>query len=161
MRTSGGLPRRPEIRWDSFDYSTAASYFVTICVKDRSCLFGAVQSDIVVLSPLGKLVEECWAATAVIRPGVILDISVVMPNHFHGLLFNPGGVEGKRRLGMLINGFKGSVTSRALKADFISESFWQPRYYDQVIRNGKHLENARKYIAENPSKWKDDEFYTP
>ena len=161
MRTSGGLARRPSIRWESFDYSSASSYFVTVCVNDRSCLFGKVERSSVILTPLGKLVEEAWAETANIRPGVVLDQHVVMPNHFHSALFNPGGNEGKRSLGMIMNGFKGAVTSQALRQGWISAPFWQPRFYDQVIRSARHLENVRKYIAENPANWPDDEFYVP
>ncbi len=34
---------------------------------------------------------------------------------------------------------------------------WQQNYYDHIIRDEKDLTAIRKYIAENPSKWPEDE----
>ena len=41
----------------------------------------------VCLNDRGKMVESEWLQTAILRPYVILDAYVVMPNHFHAILF--------------------------------------------------------------------------
>ena len=38
------------------------------------------------LNEMGKIVEEEWLRTAELRPYVLLDEYVIMPNHFHALL---------------------------------------------------------------------------
>lgn len=34
---------------------------------------------------------------------------------------------------------------------------WQRNYYEHIIRNDDDLANIRRYIAENPLKWDQDE----
>ncbi|MEJ5283963.1 MAG: transposase [Brevinematales bacterium] len=36
---------------------------------------------------------------------------------------------------------------------------WQRNYYEHIIRIEKELNNIRKYIINNPLKWKTDEYY--
>jgi len=170
MRTSGDLVRRPSTRWRDFDYATEASYFVTICSFERACTFGRVVDDEVELSPLGLLVLDQWLATPALRPGVILDSFVIMPNHFHGTLFLPTSVDVghspqfgmrlKRSLGSTLGGFKSKVTSLArVAASCPKLTVWQERFHDEVIRDTRHLEAVRQYIADNPRNWNSDEFY--
>jgi hypothetical protein len=33
---------------------------------------------------------------------------------------------------------------------------WQRNYYERVLRDGKELDDASRYIAENPMKWAAD-----
>ena len=37
--------------------------------------------------------------------------------------------------------------------------FFQPNYYDHIIRNEKSLRNIRNYIVNNPLNWKNDELF--
>jgi putative transposase len=37
--------------------------------------------------------------------------------------------------------------------------FWQRNYYEHIIRDDYDLYQCRKYIAENPAKWKLDPEY--
>ena len=36
------LPKRKQIRLQSYDYSTPGAYFVTICTHDRRCLLSEI-----------------------------------------------------------------------------------------------------------------------
>ncbi len=36
------LPRRRKMRLPEYDYSSAGYYFITICTKDKRCLFGKI-----------------------------------------------------------------------------------------------------------------------
>ena len=67
--------------------SSAGAYFVTICTHDRECLFGTVADEKIVLNDTGRIVESEWLKTAEIRANVSTDAYIVMPNHFHGILF--------------------------------------------------------------------------
>ncbi len=81
-----GLPSRRSIRLKAYDYGEVGAYFVTLCTRDRACLFGDIVDDAVRLSAYGQIVNEEWAYTELLRPHVVLDAYVVMPNHFHGII---------------------------------------------------------------------------
>lgn len=62
------LPIRKNIRLENYDYSDGGGYFITVCAKDRKCLFGNVnkncvkincdEKDMVLLSNVGQIVEN-------------------------------------------------------------------------------------------------------
>ncbi len=79
--------RRRSVRLPGFDYPQTAAYFITLCAHLQECLFGAVVDEQVLLTEFGQVVEEEWRRTAVLRPYVRLDSHVVMPNHFHGVIW--------------------------------------------------------------------------
>jgi REP-associated tyrosine transposase len=74
------------IRLRHYDYGASGAYFITLCVQNRTCLFGDVIGGSMVLNGLGKIVATEWQRTAEIRPNVAVNEFVVMPNRFHGLL---------------------------------------------------------------------------
>jgi REP element-mobilizing transposase RayT len=51
------------------------------------------------LSENGRIVWEEWIKTAGMRPGVVLDRFVVMPNHLHGLIALAGRMGARREAG--------------------------------------------------------------
>jgi putative transposase len=79
--------RRRTIRVQGYDYTQGGAYFVTICTRDRECLLGKVVDGTVQLNETGRLVESVWLQTATVRPDIVLDAYVVMPNHFHAIFF--------------------------------------------------------------------------
>jgi REP element-mobilizing transposase RayT len=80
-----GLDRR-SIRLPGYDYAAGGSYFITICTHKRECLFGNVSDGQVTLNEYGEIVLEEWERSAAIRPGLVLDPYVIMPNHLHGIV---------------------------------------------------------------------------
>jgi putative transposase len=113
-----------------------------------------------ILSDLGNIVAEEWLETAHRRPFVKLDAWVVMPNHFHGILHidQPRLDEPPRPLGEVIGHFKGACSSRIWAAER-REFNWQPRFFDQIIRDEETLLRFRRYILENPLRWKKDRYH--
>ncbi len=79
--------RRRSIRLKEYDYSREGAYFVTICTHNRECIWGDIVEGQMHLNDLGREVEIQWLQTAEVRPNVILDAFVIMPNHFHGIFF--------------------------------------------------------------------------
>ena len=150
-RVSVAMPlRRRSVRLAGQDYALHGFYFVTICTLDRGCHFGQIVEGCFVPSTLGGIVDEEWLRTPVLRPTVVLDDYVVMPNHFHGILqLLPGG----QPLGKVIAQFKAAVTRRAQH-----RPVWQRSFWDRVIRDSEELEKARSYIRFNPMQWHIDKY---
>lgn len=75
-------------RLQNWDYGWNASYFITICAKNREHYFGEIVNGIMQLSEIGKIVESEWVKSPDIRPDMNLELGVfvVMPNHFHGII---------------------------------------------------------------------------
>ncbi len=75
-------------RLQNWDYGSNAAYFITICTQNREHFFGEIENGKMKLSVIGNLVESEWLKTPEIRQdmNLQLDVFVVMPNHFHGIL---------------------------------------------------------------------------
>jgi REP element-mobilizing transposase RayT len=76
-------------RLKNWDYSQKGLYYVTICTANRKHFFGTIDNEKMILSIIGNIVEQEWIKTPNIRPDMNLELGefVVMPNHFHGILF--------------------------------------------------------------------------
>jgi putative transposase len=172
------MPRvynRCSIRLKDYDYSTPGGYFVTICTYKRECTFGEVVDETMRLSPLGRIVQEEWLRTSIIRPDIELDAFTIMPNHIHGIIVIKEGtsIESRTRVGMhscaslrrqpkslgsIIAGFKSATTKRINEMrNELRRPVWQNRFYDHIIRTDKDLDNIREYILHNPLQWSLDE----
>jgi putative transposase len=81
--------RIPSNRLKNWDYGSNAVYYVTLCTKNRECWFGKVIKDEMVLSEIGQVVKMEWIKTPEIRPDMNLQLGefMVMPNHFHAIIF--------------------------------------------------------------------------
>lgn len=80
--------RGQSTRLQSWDYSSEGSYFITICTKNSQHFFGKVIDGKMILSEIGKVVEEEWIKSIGMRPEMEIQLGefVVMPNHFHGII---------------------------------------------------------------------------
>lgn len=70
----------------NWDYTSSGYYYVTLCTKDRWPFFGEIVGGQMILSPIGKIVDEEWRRTPSVRSNVSLDEWVIMPNHLHGII---------------------------------------------------------------------------
>jgi putative transposase len=75
-------------RLKTWDYSSCASYFVTICTKNKEHFFGEITGKQMQLNDIGKIAEQEWIKTPALRSDMNLELGefVVMPNHFHGIM---------------------------------------------------------------------------
>ncbi|MFA6039821.1 MAG: transposase [Candidatus Peribacteraceae bacterium] len=165
-----GRYRNDSARCAPWDYSSTGAYFVTINTKDRIPWFGTVRNGIMGLSDVGSIVSEEWMKTPTIRPYVILDEWVVMPDHIHGIIVLHRRPDGERiidasrhhespmarfkphTLGAIINQFKSKCTKRIWAAGYGGFA-WQPRYHDRIIRDADAMVRIRAYIRHNPRVW--------
>jgi REP element-mobilizing transposase RayT len=77
---------RHSLRLRDYDYAQEGMYFVTLCTRDRMCIFGEIEGNEMHLNDAGEIVWRCWNDISTHFPLVELDTFVVMPNHVHGIL---------------------------------------------------------------------------
>jgi putative transposase len=90
MRFDPDIHRRRSIRLQGYDYAQAGAYFITVCTQDRVCIFGEVVDGEMRLNDAGRMVEQWWLELEKKFLGAKEDVSVVMPNHFHGIVILAG-----------------------------------------------------------------------
>jgi len=175
---------RHPLRLKGYDYTQPGGYFVTICTFQNQNTFGEIVDGHMILNDFGRLVEDEWKRTEIIRKEITLDDFVIMPDHLHGIIIidyvadlvgahgvssfendNPlVGAHGRApllritgSLGSIIAGFKSSATKRInLIRGTPGTSVWQRGYFDRIIRNNKELDRVREYIRTNPVNFGDD-----
>ena len=137
-------PRIPE-----YDYSTENYYFVTVCTRNKECIFGRPGD----LNSLGEIAQRDILKISKHFSQVRVDKFVVMPNHIHMILvFN--GTENKS-LSNVVGLYKSGVT-RQIHATGRNEIVWQRSFHDRVIRSQTEYEKIWLYIHGNPGKWDED-----
>jgi len=147
--------KRQRMRLAGYDYSRVGAYFVTVCAVDRKCLFGEIVLDKMHLSQIGAMVASCWLEIPRHFPNVTLDEFVIMPNHLHGILLLDVVAGHARPLPTILGSFKSAVSRLA------GLPVWQRSYWDRVLRNEAELNQTRRYIEENPSRWSTDKENLP
>ena len=175
------IRKRKVIRVGARDYAEAAAYFITIRIERGAPVLARIEGGRVTLSGLGRIVDESWRAIPKHFPGWDIDAYVVMPDHFHGIVYgvDPGRRRGRAgespartwtagepteptkeyevkrpTLGILIGQFKSFVSKIAWDQVYVPPGMlWQRGYHERVIRSGT-VDAYRRYIAMNPVRWK-------
>jgi REP element-mobilizing transposase RayT len=181
-----GLPQRRSIRLKGYDYSQAGLYFITICCQDRICLFGDVVKGEIILNEAGKMVETEWLNLPDRFKNIELHESVIMPNHFHGILKivgvtlvvarnvgiaenqigQPQGIAPTKTIGDMMDAYKSITTVnyirgvKTLNWQPFNGKLWQRNYWEHIIRNEQSYQRISEYIINNPKEWSDDKFHT-
>ncbi|MFA4901575.1 MAG: YraN family protein [Desulfobaccales bacterium] len=158
---------RKSARLAEYDYSQQGTYFVTVCVQNREGLLGRILNREMRLNQAGIAVARWWKELEKKFLSVKIDeYYVVMPNHFHGIVFisEPSGpdVEGGHAgppLQRIVQWFKTMSTNEYIHG--VKEHGWKPfkgllwqrSFYEHVIRNDEALNRIREYIKYNPQRW--------
>ena len=87
MKFDPRIHHRRSIRLKGYDYRQAGGYFVTMVTQGRDALFGEVVNGEMILNDAGEMIVRWWLELPNKFPNVNVDIFVVMPNHFHGIIF--------------------------------------------------------------------------
>ncbi len=80
------IHHRRSIRLKGYDYSQAGAYFITICCQDRLRRFGNIVDGEMILNEFGQIAFDEWVKLPERFANMELDVFVVMPNHFHGIV---------------------------------------------------------------------------
>ncbi len=105
---------RRSIRLPGYDYTQSGAYFVTICAHERQCMFGEIVDGKMQLNGFGGIVEKWWREIPHHFVNVEIDYDIIMPNHFHGILWilqNRGGEVTSPPPSVYTNDRRGEVTS--------------------------------------------------
>lgn len=86
MQVSDPRHRR-SVRLKDYDYGSAGAYFITICTHHRRPTLANIEGEELRLQAIGRIVDEEWLRTGQLRRNVTLDEHIVMPNHFHAIIF--------------------------------------------------------------------------
>ena len=82
--------QRKQIRLETYNYSSAGAYFVTICTQLRGYeWFGQVTFTGMQLNQAGEMIQGTWQGLAN-QFNISLDAFVVMPDHVHGIIVLSG-----------------------------------------------------------------------
>lgn len=138
---------------------------VTICTYKRARYFGQIKNGEMVFNSYGEIIDSAWHWLSDYCPYITLDEYVVMPNHFHGILYIDREHErwAARKpplqdtvrfkpLSEIIAAFKNRCT-KLIHLAGLPEFQWQRSFFDNIIRDDTSLENFRRYIRENPIRW--------
>ncbi|MGZ9735899.1 transposase [Flavobacterium sp. GNP002] len=171
------MKNRKRNRMLGYDYSQNNLYFVTICVQDRKCYFGNVNTvgtgrDLSVHESMNKYMElnECgsiaqkqWNWLGNQYGYVVLHSFIIMPNHVHAILEIDSNLISDceikiKSLSELIGAYKTTSSKQIHLAGFTGFT-WQRSFHDHIIRNGGSYERISNYIETNPEKWNTDVFF--
>jgi len=160
------LPNRHSIRLRGYDYSESGLYFVTICTRNRECLFGDIVDGKMILNETGKIIETVWESLPDHHP-VVLDEFQIMPNHIHFILETLPSRRGIARnaptfgnvtagsLPCIIRSFKSECT-KLIRVKSPNIHIFQRNYYEHIIRAENDLNKIREYVNINPLIWDRD-----
>ena len=147
---------RKNIRLKDHDYSGGGAYFVTVCSRDRECLFGEIVggdvpiASTVRLSSVGRVIENTISQMPSVKKYVI------MPNHIHFIvLLERGSMSTStptQGLPSLVRFLKRQVSAAC------GRTVWQRNYYEHIIRNEQDYADVWTYIDNNPARWQKDRF---
>ena len=152
------------------------------CASPRAAKFLRAAKFICPLTPLGETVLKCWREIPSRWPMVSLIEAVVMPDHFHGILFVEAQLPAGKTLGNVIGSFKSRSTSLCLGARIDlgaraeaqdraeardggrycaspraakfsrAAKFWSEGFQDTILLHEGQLAAMRDYIRENPDR---------
>jgi REP element-mobilizing transposase RayT len=77
---------RKSMRLKGYDYSRSGFYAITLCIQDRECLLGKIDSQQLILNDAGQMVVKWHAELTNKFPEILCHEMVVMPNHLHCIL---------------------------------------------------------------------------
>lgn len=162
---------RRSIRLPGYDYTSAGAYFITLCTHDRACMFGKIVNGEMQLNALGEIVRAEWELTGRLRPEIELGPYVMMPNHFHAIVWLIDRTGTARRapsveqfgkpvagsIPTIVRAFKSAMT-RQINAfrGTPGAPVWQRNYYEHIIRDESSYQTIAAYILNNPARWEQD-----
>lgn len=136
------------------DYRNPSILLITMVTTDRRPLFGELQGEKIVLTPLGKQVglEIEQIPTYLDASAIEIYDYVVMPDHVHILLQIHERLP--KHIGRYLCWFKVrcsslvGYTTSTKPSD--TNSLFAPNYHDRLLKGRNQLAHMKRYIKDNP-----------
>lgn len=149
--------KRKAHRLKNHNYSSVNSYFITICLKNRSDFLGDNIHKSMILNDYGEIVKSIWLEIPSHYKNIRLDKLIVMSDHLHAIIHilqSSKLIEGIGRkyqlLPVIISTFKAAVTRKINILGGDKHFQWQKSYYDHIIKDEEELKKIQQYIELNP-----------
>ena len=167
---------RRSVRLRGRDYVQKGTYYITICTRNRECLFGDIIDDKMHLNDAGKMVRSILMELPRRFRNVELGKFIVMPNHLHAAFFiirsgkglgephmkeSPSGTL-PGSVGRILQAFKSMTTDEYIDGvrrhgwTPFNRKLWQRNYWDHIIRDENEYNRICNYIDNNPAQWPTD-----
>ena len=170
MDSKKELLKRKHPRLDSYDYSSAGAYFITICTENRKCALSRIvgrglapaETIGIEYTTFGEIAEKQLLLLKDRYPYLEVDQYVIMPNHIHAIMVlsvEAAGASPRPTIKDIVCAYKSLTTIECKKKGFDGKVF-QTSFYDHIIRGREDYEDHLRYIYENPMNWYYDELYS-
>ncbi|MFH1352368.1 MAG: transposase [bacterium] len=120
-----------------YDYTQNGFYFVTLCTSEKrksiSSYKKILERELINLTKRFKFVE--------------VNEKIFMDNHCH-LIFKLEDVN--ISLPKIIQAYKSITTLKIKKNGYKYRRFWQPNYYEHIVRSQRELLKIKLYIRAHP-----------
>ena len=172
------IHHRRSIRLRGYDYSREGAYYVTVCTREKKCLFGNIIGKKMLLNDAGKMIRSVWQGIPDRFPNIDLDEFIVMPNHIHAVFVinqqdmcrgepcvrphNRQNGTLPNTVGRILQAYK-SITTDEYIAGVKQRGWkpfryklWQRNYWEHIIRDTEDYNHICEYIYDNPAQWQND-----
>lgn len=140
------------------DYSDPGYYFVTFGTKDGRHLLDTSENQRMILSPTGEMVSNMVKAMPDEYEQLVVDCFAIMPNHVHLLLYLRIDME-PISVSDIVRVIKGRSAALHRNLTHDRTGLWHKGFHDEIVRNDAQLDSVRRYVLENPLRWKNSEFW--
>ena len=151
----------------SWNYSNNGGYFITICTDKRKHILSKIcvgdGFPVPQLTKKGQIVDDYIKNINLKYSCVTVSEYVVMPNHVHLLLSvvkDDGRGDPSPTVDTAMGWLKYQITKEINKVrNTKGEKIFQRSFHDHIVRNYDDYCEIRKYIHDNPIRWKYDKLY--
>ena len=175
------MRNRKRNRLAGFDYSEEAVYFITSNCHNGIHEFGRIENQKMILNESGDIAEQQILWLTEQYPYLVIHNYVVMPNHVHLLMeidlqnsvrmsrdssvrcnkpsdeINQFDKIKIKSISELMGAYK-TTSSKLIHRSGNLGFKWHYSFYDHIVRNRNSFYAINKYITQNPTRWKNDEF---
>lgn len=155
-RQNPNQTRRHRLR--DHDYATPGYYFITFGTDQGRYLFGTIEREDFLPSPTGAALINLIRELPNDYPQIKIDSFAIMPNHVHLLIYLPIDQE-PVSIPAIVRTIKGRATAIHRRITQDTSGLWHKGFHDTIVRNDQHLAEVRRYIAENPMRWQNDDIW--
>lgn len=131
-------------RLHGWDYACRCNYMVTLVTSPRQARFGVCREYGIDRTPEGKILYDAWQEIPVHFPEVRASYYVIMPDHFHGILYFQSPVD--YTLMNVVDWFRAETERRA------GAKLWEEGFQDSICIHAHQLSRMIAYVLDNPKR---------